>query len=160
VGASIFPATGGGSAFVCKQSTAGQLALPTAAGAGVSVTAPDSSWGSWAQVVASSAAEYFLTGVTVWGAPKPTAHHLRIQVGSGSAGSETTLGEVVVPPSILVAYSTPTGWACSGTELFAAPLRVPISTRIAVRGMVYNVTGTLAASLMVLAVPYTAIEGN
>ena len=39
MGSSIFPASGDGAAFVCKQSVAGQLALPTAAGAAVSLAA-------------------------------------------------------------------------------------------------------------------------
>lgn len=161
MGAGIFPASAGGAAFVCKQSVAGQLALPTAAGAAVSLTAGRGTWGSWAQVVSSSAAEYYLTGVTAWGVTNTASqHHLRIQVGAGAAAAETVLGEVVIPPRIETVYSTPNSWYCTGSEPFLAPLRVPISTRLAVRGLAWGAASSLGASVMVLAVPYTSIEGN
>ncbi len=162
MGAEIFPASAGGAAFVCKQSVAGQLALPTAAGAAVSLTAGGGTWGSWAQVVSSTVAEYYLTGVTAWGVANFASHHLRVQVGIGAAGAESVLGEVVVPPLADNSYNSPVHWQCSGTQLFVGPLRVPISTRIAVRGNAYGVASSLAlgASVMVLAVPYTSIEGN
>lgn len=160
MGAGIFPASAGGAAFVCKQSVAGQLALPTAAGAAVSLTAGRDTWGSWAQVVSSSAAEYYLTGVTAWGGLNRPSHHLRVQVGIGAAGAESVLGEVVVPPLADNSYNSPVYWQCSGTQLFVGPLRVPISTRIAVRGLAWGASSSLGASVMVLAVPYTSIEGN
>ena len=162
MGAGIFPASAGGAAFVCKQSVAGQLALPATTGAAVSLTAMAGTWGSWAQVVSSTVAEYYLTGVTAWGVTDRASHHLRVQVGIGAAGAESVLGEVVVPPLVEFSYSSPAYWQCSGTQLFVGPLRVPISTRIAVRGLAPGVVSShgLGASVMVLAVPYTSIEGN
>lgn len=158
MGADIFPAAAGGSAFVCKQSTRGQLALPTAGP--VTISAPTGSWGSWVQVVSSSASEYYLCAIAAWGGSSNTGWFLRVEVGYGAAGAEQTLGEVIIAPYAETAYSTPTWWMCSGVEQFDGRLRVPISTRIAVRGTAPGAPSTQSLSAMVLATPYTSIEGN
>lgn len=74
---------------VSKANTASQttLALSYTAGAGA--------FGSWAQVVASSAVEYYVVGVVAHGSFSGSAGGFiqGLQVGIGGAGSEVTIGE-------------------------------------------------------------------
>lgn len=152
MGSSIFPASNAGR-LVCKQSTAGQLGLPTTGA--VVISGSHTAWPAWAQLVASTAAEYYLTGLTAWAESSVVAHYLRVQVGTGAAGAETVMGEVVLPAAL-----DGNNYRVAGHGVFAAPLRIPISTRVAVRAWVPGAAAGLSVVLMALATPYAAVEGN
>ena len=152
MGSSIFPASNAGR-LVCKPSTAGQLGLPTTGA--VVISASNSAWPAWSTLLASTAAEYYLTGLTAWATYSAVAYYLRIQVGTGAAGAETVMGEVVLPTDL-----AGSNYRAAGHGVFAAPLRIPISTRLAVRAWVPGAAAGLSTVLMALATPYAAVEGN
>ena len=140
--------------LVAKAATLSQIVLPNSGG--TSVTAGSAAYGSWAQVVASSAAEYYIVGahfVTNHSGGTGVYDYL-LDIGTGGSGSET----------VLATESAGYAWTASGTAYgvldfrLTVPLRVPVSSRIAVRA--YGPSGSITLSGWLKAVVYTAVEGN
>ena len=137
--------------LVGKQNTAGIDCL-TFSGPSNSVLAS----ASYAQVVASSAAEYYIVGVAYRGGSGSGysgQHFIRCQIGIGASGSEVSVAKLSVG-----CQSVAAGTLVAGTLWIPVPIRVATGTRIAARFEDPLGTATYTADLMV--VPYTSVEGN
>lgn len=139
-------------AFFAKQNTSSQVVL------GVTATASttNGAFGSWAQATASSAADYYVTGLSAvqTSGNAVNASHVVVAVGYGAGGSETTLGTLTLG-SAATAFN-------GGQAGFEAPPRIASGQRIAVRAAVDPTAPAVAAQIHVFLwlVPFSSIEGN
>lgn len=164
-GFNVYPQPVATNRMVLRQNTAGQILLPPLQS---SVTATTSSatetFGGWAQVIASTSVEYYITGVlafttadTAVGVYAP----LYVDIGIGSAGGETSLSLVPIGTGIGRFGNTTARFASGGHALLDAPVRVAAGSRLAVRTALHN-PGAASQTCVVylIAVPYSAVEGN
>jgi hypothetical protein len=139
-------------AFFAKQNTASQVVLSVTATASTT----NGAFGSWGQATASSAADYYVTGLSAvqTAGNAVAASHIVVAVGYGGSGSETTLGVLTLAGA---------GAAFDGGQAgFEAPPRIAAGQRIAVRVAVDPTAPTPAAQLYVFLwlVPFSSVEGN
>lgn len=142
-----------------KADTAGQTILTVAS---VSTT-NNTSAGSYAQVTASTSAEYLVTGIVVtcldFLAVLVQDLPLIIELATGGAGSETVKATFKVNNCFVMNSTNLLGDEARAT----VPLRVSSGTRLAVRA---TKTAAVAASAFtacrvdVIVVPYANVEGN
>lgn len=118
---------------------------------------PDA-YGSWAQVVASTAAESYITEMAITiptsSAPALGDSPITLQLGIGGSGSEVVKFERVVPLSATVAARQ------SFLMRLDIPLHVTASRRIAVRIKAANTSSTVALSVTLYGLPISQVEGN
>lgn len=162
----VYPQPVATNRMVLKQNTAGQVLLPSM---GSPVTATTSStslaFGAWAEVASATATEYYITGVMAFldvaDATASVYAPLYVDIGTGGAGSETSLSLIPIGSSIGRYNSTSPKFAPGGHQLLDAPIRVATGTRLAVRTALWATAGTTRACIVnLLAVPYSAVEGN
>lgn len=111
-----------------KTAGVGHFQIPTAPAAGASVTSGASNvyTTSAVQLIASTVAALFITGIFVEEAAVSAGTYISVQLMIGTAGSETVIGQYLVGPS--------TGSTVTRTyRPIFPPIPVPISTRIAVK---------------------------
>lgn len=139
-------------AFFAKQHTASQTTLSATATASTS----GATFGSWVQVTASSAADYYVTGLSAvkTAGNAAAASHALVAVGYGGSGSETTLG--------VASLAGATADFVGGQAQFLAPLRIASGQRIAVQVAFDPTSATPAPQVLVFLwlVPFSSIEGN
>lgn len=142
--------------MVTKSNTAGQALLSASA----TTSSTNGTMGSWAQVTASTAAEYYIGSVGAivttttgsgWYGP------ILVDIGIGGAGAETLVASVVIMGEQTYNSSAePSGFAA-----LDVPLRVAAGTRVAIRA---SLAATGAATRAVLtylsATPVANVEGN
>ncbi len=111
-----------------KTSNPGHFQIPTAPAAGVSCTsgAANAFTTTYVQLIASTAAALYITGLYVEEAAVSAATYISVQLATGGAGSEVIIGQYLIAP---VTGSTVT--RCY-RPIFP-PIPVAISTRIAVK---------------------------
>jgi hypothetical protein len=112
-------------------------------------------YGSWAQIISSTAAESYITelavhvdGGTLASADLPAL----IELGTGGAGSEVVKMEALCPFTVSandVGYSIP----------LRVPFRVTASKRIAARIRTAN-NATKSITVYVIGLPISQVEGN
>ena len=124
-----------------KSAGVGLFTIPTAPAAGTSITggAANAYSASYVQLIASTAAAIYITGVQVSlsSTSKPT--YMNIQLATGGAGSETIVGQIQMGDWTT---SGATGTVVSATLQFWPPIPVANATRIAAK--VADSVGSLA----------------
>lgn len=111
-----------------KTAGVGHFQIPTAPAAGTSVTsgAANAYTTTAVQLIASTAAALFITGIFVEEAAVSAGTYISVQLMIGTAGSETVIGQYLAGPS--------TGSTVTRTyRPISPPIPVAISTRIAVK---------------------------
>jgi hypothetical protein len=116
-----------------KQSNNGQFTIPTApsVGTGVAQSATPNTYGSYVQLIASTAEADYITGVRFGasiGSPTPT--YMSVQLGVGGAGVEVTVGIVDCP---IVFANASTTQVVGGFVPIIPPIPVAASARIAAK---------------------------
>jgi hypothetical protein len=107
-----------------KTQNAGYFSIPTEPSAGTSVTSGSAnSFGSFSQLTASTCAAIYIVGVMIFAAA--TSTYVVMKIGTGGAGSESTVG--IWPLPARTATTTNPGFM-----VFPFPIPVAASTRIAV----------------------------
>lgn len=104
----------------------GYYVLPSTIGAGTSVTPGSGSFGSWAQVEASTSEAIYITHITLEDGNASGQTYYRIQIGTGAAASETAVSTVQFGESA-------SGFLGGVTIPLPYPVAVATSTRVAVR---------------------------
>lgn len=148
-----------GSRLAGKAGAVAQVILPTAT-TEVTITPSNTSgtYGSWSQVVASSAADYYVTGLTYRVLTLPsggTPYGLWFDIGFGGSGSESVVATVGSQNAAGYAVNTFTDIPLE------VPARVAAGSRIAVRSVWQQVgtgAGTFGVRLWVTSV--ANVEGN
>lgn len=162
----VYPQPAATNRFVLKSNTAGQILLPSMSSPASATTSSTSvAFGAWAEVTSATAAEYYVTGVLAFAdAADATASvyaPLYVDIGMGGAGSETSLSVVPVGSSIGRFNTTSPKFAPGGHQLLDAPIRVAAGSRLAVRTALASTASVArACTVYLLAVPYSAVEGN
>lgn len=109
-----------------KTSGGGYYLIPAGPAQGTSVTtsATDNAYGSWAELRSASGNALFIVGVAVYDTATP--EYLQIDIGTGGAGSETSISEIKVHPKVVDA---------DVDQVVILPFPVPVAanTRIACR---------------------------
>ena len=84
-----------------KTAGVGHFQIPTAPAAGTSVTsgAANAYTTTPVQLIASTAASIFITGLYVEEAAVSAGTYVSVQIMTGGSGSETTVGQYLVAPS-------------------------------------------------------------
>lgn len=143
--------------FATKQNTAGQVEL-------TSVTATDGgvadAYGSWVQVTASTATEYYIVAVAVFGPVGSVSNYgsVTVDVGRGGAGSEVSVGTAIAVGA--TPAGSPTNMGPGGVGPLFAASRVSSGSRLAVRVKVSGGASGSGFRVTVLAVPYVNVDGN
>lgn len=149
--------------LVTKVNTPGQTVL----GGGwwsASTASIGGTYGGWAQVAASLAADSLLVGVHAIGPVSNTSTMgpIVVDVGVGGSGSEVVIGSAVISgiePQFVNSGSMPL--AAAGYVPFSVLLRVAAGQRVAVRAQMATVGGSpQTVNVRVLSVPYANTEGN
>lgn len=149
--------------LVTKANTAGQTVL----GGGwwsASTASTGGTYGGWAQVAASLAADSLLVGVHAIGPVSNTSimGPIVVDVGVGGSGSEVVIGSAVISgiePQYVNSGSLQL--ASAGYVPFSVLLRVAAGQRVAVRAQMATVSGSIqTVNVRVLSVPYANTEGN
>jgi murein DD-endopeptidase MepM/ murein hydrolase activator NlpD len=128
-----------------QYTTTAQKVAPSAA-TGVSVTGSSSAWGnsSWGEVIASTTNAIVVTGVVVGGG---TTSEFEIDIGKGTAGSETVVATI----------SGDTESAASAPRWLMLPIpvdNIPASTRVAVR---VRRSGTTTTAWVIATTPNSSL---
>ena len=130
-----------------KVQAPGYFMIPTGPALGTTITSSASAntYGSYAQMIASTSAALYIVGFTV--DTLPTGQNLdyaQFVIATGGAGSESAVGEVKFTPATLASSSIA---APQSPYIFPFPIPVATSTRIAVKvaddiasALTYNVT--------------------
>jgi len=111
-----------------KTAGVGHFQIPTAPAAGTSVTsgAANVYTTTYVQLIASTAAALYITGIYVEEAAATAATYISVQLATGGAGAETIVGQYLVAPS--------TGSTVTRTyRPIFPPIPVAVSTRIAAK---------------------------
>ncbi len=122
-----------------KSVNPGQFCIPTGPSAGIAVTkstSPDT-YGSYAELIASTSAALYITGATVIFSVSGnivTPTYFQFMLGTGAGGSETTVNvfSVSVPQPAPPASTTYARAVCSAMQ-FNPPIPVASGTRIAAK---------------------------
>jgi hypothetical protein len=148
------------SKLVTKANTASQILLAGLTGTTATTSTSDLTMGSWAQVTASTSAQYYITGLSAhnitttgssWWGP------IYVDIAIGGAGSETLVASASIIGSMTFAATVEPG----GNVPLAVPLRISSGTRVAVRAAMYAVNANAKSIIVHLwAVPFTSVEGN
>lgn len=122
----MFP-TGGS----MKTSGGGYYLIPAgpAVGTGVSSSASANTYGSWTELRAASGNALYVVGIDVQPANDGGLDYIQIDIGTGGAGSETSVGESKL---IVRLHTASSQWGTYRIE-FPFPIPVAASTRIACR---------------------------
>jgi hypothetical protein len=148
----------GGSAgrLVTKSAASGSTLLPSiAALTTVTTDSGNLSYGSWAQVVASSTVEYVVTGVYAQTTDTVTTVPWYVDLGTGGAGSES------VKATLAFGILGAAGYLRNVVQPLTVPIRIPAGTRIAARVCATNTGGgNRNLDIALLVTPYVNIEGN
>jgi hypothetical protein len=143
-----------GQRFVTKADTASGTSLGSATVSSDSGSA--NTYGSWAQIIASTAAESYITelGITLPASNTPIASDgpMTLQLGTGAAASEVVKYERLIP---FAAYTAGTVYLIK----LDAPFRVTASKRVAAR-LKGARTATVDVVVAVYGLPITQTEGN
>ena len=116
-------AAGGG---MLKTASGGYFLIPAGPAAGTTVTSSTSAntYGSWTQMTASTSAAIFIVGFHI--RQQISTQYCQLDIGTGSAASETSVGETKTgAPGATTQFSH--------TAYFPAPIPVATATRIACR---------------------------
>lgn len=137
-GASDIDITGGGGGL--KTSGGGYYLIPAGPAVGTNVVGPASAgtYGNWTQMLASAAADLFITGLS-FEYPNQNNNYYQWDIGVGGAGSETSVGEVKIG-------SIPSSSNPHPPVILPFPIPVASGSRIAVR-VAYS--GTIATTVPV-----------
>jgi hypothetical protein len=153
---------GTGSRLITKSGASAAILLPNSTGLSANTGTADQGYGSWTQLVASTGAEYLLTGVTARTSSSVStstrSDPIIVDLGIGGSGSETAVATV---PLFGSDYAASTSVIYGGSRDIAVPVRVPAGTRIAFRVALYLTNGTATPIVVIAhAVPYANVEGN
>lgn len=126
-GATVELGGGGG----LKTSGGGYYLIPAgpAVGTGVSSSASANTYGSWTEMRAASGNALYIVGIDVKPADDSSLDYIQIDIGTGGAGSETSVGEA---KTIARLHTIGSQWGTYKIEL-PYPIPVAASTRIACR---------------------------
>lgn len=122
-------------------------------------TTPGNSWtySAWAQLTASLATDLILTGVYVYklisATATPIVEKVQLSIGTGGAGSETTIAVVTTAIGYTSSAAVETKSIIIGEFLPIMPTRIDSGTRVAIRS---TKSGTGAFGLNVKIVGYPA----
>lgn len=145
--------------LLCKRDTAGPLSTHQP-------LTVNSSWSSWAQLIASTSAEYYITSLsaTVYNfgfSDISYNSYLGISLGVGGAGAETSVG-VFYFNQINVGYNGGSDGMSyiQGDITFATPLWISAGTRIAFRTILNTAGGARNGGMILRYTPTSAVIGN
>ncbi len=107
-----------------KTASGGYFRIPTgpSRGTAVSSSTTANAYGSWTEMIASTGAAIFIVGLHV-GVGNPGPRYAAIDIATGAASSETSIGEWMMPEESYKGFSID----------FPFPIPVATATRIAVR---------------------------
>lgn len=114
-----------------KTSGGGYYLIPAGPSIGTSVSSSASAdtYGSWTQMRAASGNALYIVGIDVKPADDSSLDYIQIDIGTGGAGSETSVGEA---KTIARLHTISSQWGTYKIEL-PYPIPVAASTRIACR---------------------------
>ena len=114
-----------------KTSGGGYYLIPAGPSIGTAVTSSASAdtYGSWTQMRAASGNALYIVGLDVKPADNSSLDYIQIDIGTGGAGSETSVGEA---KTIARLHTNGSQWGTYKIEL-PYPIPVAASTRIACR---------------------------
>jgi hypothetical protein len=155
----VYPPPSTAARLVTKSDTSGEVLLSA------TVSTASTTMGSWVQVTASTAAEYYVTHVSAVQTGGTLASGtvadlpMLVDLGQGAAASEVVRASLAFSQ----AFYNGTANILAHTRTLGAPLRISSGTRLALRAAKSANTagGTMNGVLIHLTcVPVSAVEGN
>jgi hypothetical protein len=144
-----------GTKLVGKQNALVQIVAQGSANAGSGVV----SYGAWSEVLASTAAEYFVVGASVFSPLSPPSNRgyatILLDVGIGGSGSETALGT-----TSLALPDIDTTARVGSQVSFPVPARVAAGSRVSIRLATSEAEATPPFDVWLWLVLVSAVEGN
>ena len=136
-----------------KTASGGYFLIPAgpAAHTGVTPSGTGHTYGSWTEMIASTAAAIYIVGAIITVAPESGKNYVQLDIGTGAAASETSVGEWKYSTQTFTDGALAQETVPTVSTIFPFPIPVATATRIAAR-MAVDTTGGLAHGLTLVAI--------